>query len=97
MALKQIVSRKSESRDVASCCKLCARELLVWIGIAIKMGTLGRCRAAHFWSNVDGFGDETIKGSMKKNRWKQIASNLSFAPRGTPPGWGKIKWFDEYL
>ena len=67
------------------------------MGIAIKMGTLGRCRAAHFWSNVDGFGDETIKGSMKKNRWKQIASNLSFAPRGAPPGWGEIKWLDEFL
>ena len=40
---------------------LCGGELLVWIGVAIKMGTLGRCRSAHFWSGVDGFGDETIK------------------------------------
>ena len=76
---------------------LCAGELLVWIGIAIKMGTLGRCRAAHYWSNRKGFGDDSIKDSMKKNRWKQIASNLTFAPRGTSGGWDKIKWLDDFL
>ena len=61
------------------------------------MGTLGRCRAAHFWSEIDGFGDDTIRGSMKKNRWKEIAANLTFATRDASSGWDKIKWLDEML
>ena len=76
---------------------LCVGELLVWIGITIKMGTLGRCRAAHYWSSVDGFGDGAIKATMKKNRYNEITGNLAFAPRGTPGGWAKIGWLDEWL
>ena len=35
-------------------------ELLVWIGIALKVGCLGRSRVSHYWSDVNGFGDDTI-------------------------------------
>lgn len=76
---------------------LCAGELLVWMGVNIKMGTLGRARAAHYWSKVDGFGDATISSSMKKNRYAEIAANLSFAPRGTTNSWDKIGWLDAML
>ena len=76
---------------------LCVGELLVWIGITIKMGVLGRARASHYWSKSDDFGSTTIGCSMKKNRYNQIAANLSFAPRGAAKGWEKIKWLDELL
>ena len=77
---------------------LCVGELLMWIGITIKMDTLGRARAAHYWSNVEGFGDATIKSHMKKNRYRDIAANLlSFDARGTSGSWEKIDWLDKFL
>ena len=76
---------------------LSAGELLVWIGITLRMGTLGRPRACHHWCGVDGLHDEFIASSMHKNRYKYITANLSFAPRGTAPGWAKISWLDDIL
>ena len=76
---------------------LSAGELLVWIGITIRMGTLGRARASHYWCRVDGLHDETIGSTMLKNRYNAITSNLSFAPRGTGSGWAKISWLDGVL
>ena len=43
---------------------LTAGELLVWIGISLKMGTHGRSRVSHYWSNEPGFGDDSIKSCM---------------------------------
>lgn len=77
--------------------KLTAPELLVWIGITLKMGTLGRPRASHYWSQDEDFGNNIIKASMKENRYAAITANLSFAPRGTACGWAKISWLDELL
>ena len=76
---------------------LSAGELLVWIGITLRMGTLGRARASHYWCEVDGLSDSTISSSMLKNRYKVITANLSFAPRGSPSGWAKISWLDKVL
>ena len=69
----------------------------MWIGITLRMGTLGRARAGHYWSDTDGLFDSTIKSSMYKNRYNAIAANLSFAPRGAPSGWAKISWLDGML
>ena len=66
-------------------------ELLVWMGITYKMGTLGRARAGHYWMMDDDFGSKTIRAAMHKNRYNSITSMLSFAPRGTPGGWAKIE------
>ena len=63
----------------------------------MKMGTLGRPRAAHFWMDDEDFGNHKIKSSMLANRYKDITANLSFAPRGTPKGWAKIAWLDGVL
>ena len=76
---------------------LSAGELLVWMGITLRMGTLGRARAGHYWCNVDGLHDDTIGASMSKNRYNAITANLSFAPRGSPTGWAKISWLDTVL
>ena len=40
---------------------LTAAELLVWIGITYKMGTLGKSRAAHYWSLDEDFGNDIIQ------------------------------------
>ena len=72
-------------------------ELLVWMGITFKMGTIGRSRASHYWSTDDDFGNEIIRSSMHKNRYNAIAANLSYAPRGAPGGWGKIQWLDGVM
>ena len=72
-------------------------ELLVWIGITYKMGTLGRARAGHYWSSDPDFGNDFIRSVMGKNRYNAITSNLSFAARGTANGWAKISWLDEVL
>ena len=69
----------------------------MWIGISFKIGCLGRSRVTHYWSKVDGFGDTTIRSTMKLNRYREIASNLTFAPRGTAGGWAKISWLDSVL
>lgn len=76
---------------------LSAAELLVWIGITYRMGTLGRARAGHYWCDVDGLHDGIIGSSMRKNRYNAITANLSFAPRGSPSGWAKISWLDSIL
>ena len=80
---------------------LTAGELLVWIGITMKMGTLGRARASHYWCSDkdcgDDFGNPKIKSSMVQSRYDDITANLSFAPRGTASGWAKISWLDELL
>ena len=47
---------------------LSAGELMVWICITFKIGCLGRSRVAHYWSDVPGFGDETIRSKMTHNR-----------------------------
>ena len=47
---------------------LSSGELLTWIGITFKIGCLGRSRAAHYWSEVPGFGDDTIRSAMTLNR-----------------------------
>ena len=77
--------------------KLTVGELLVWIGITMKMGTLGRPRAFHYWSTELDFANEVIRSSMKFDRYIAITANLCFAPRGTPSGWPKIKWLDDVL
>ena len=69
----------------------------MWIGITLKMGTLGRARASHYWSKDGDFGNDVIKASMKENRYAAITANLSFAPRGTASGWPKISWLDGVL
>ena len=69
----------------------------MWIGITIKMGTLGRARAGHYWMDDGDYGSETIRSAMKANRYSAITANLSFAPRGTPSGWSKIAWLDGVL
>ena len=69
----------------------------MWIGITLKMGTLGHARASHYWSQDEDFGNNIIKASMKENRYVAITANLSFAPRGTASGWPKISWLDEVL
>ena len=61
------------------------------------LGTLGRSRVAHLWSQRDGFGDDTIRATMIKSRYQQIAANLSFAPRGSAGRWAKIEWLDAIL
>lgn len=76
---------------------LTAGELLVWIGISLKMGTLGRSRVSHYWSNEPGFGDDIIKSCMNSDRYMDIAANLAFAPRGTARGWPKLEWLDGVL
>ena len=77
--------------------KLTVGELLVWLGVSMKMGCLGRARASHYWSEEDGFGDATIKSFMTENRYVEITANLSFASRGTDGGWAKIEWLDGVL
>jgi hypothetical protein len=67
------------------------------MGITLKMGTLGKPRASHYWSTDDDFGNDVIRSSMKENRYMEITSNLSFAPRGTASGWPKIGWLDKIL
>ena len=76
-----------------------APELLVWIGVTLKMGTLGRPRASHYWCSdpKNDFDNDVIKCSMKENRYAAITSNLSFVPRGTSSGWPKISWLDGVL
>ena len=76
---------------------LSAGELLVWIGITIRMGSLGRARASHHWCREHDLYDADISSSMTKNRYNTITSNLSFAPRGTASGWAKIVWIDTTL
>ena len=76
---------------------LTSGELMVWLGITLKMGTLGRNRMAHYWSKEDGFGDDKIRSCMTKNRYAEIASMLSFAPRGARGGWNKISWLDDVM
>ena len=61
------------------------------------MGTLGRARASHYWMQDSDFGSDNIRGAMIKNRYMEITANLSFAPRGSPSGWGKIEWLDGVL
>ena len=61
------------------------------------MGTLGRSRMAHYWSKDNSFGDETIRSTMKLNRYQRIAACLSFAPRGSSGGWPKLEWLDSIL
>ena len=34
---------------------------------------------------------------MVRSRYESITSNLSFAPRGTRPGWSKISWLDAII
>ena len=76
---------------------LTSGELMVWLGITLKMGTLGRNRMAHYWSKEDGFGDDKIRSCMTKNRYAEIAAMLSFAPRGARGGWNKISWLDDVM
>ena len=76
---------------------LSAGELLVWIGISMKMGTLGCARVSHCWSSHDDFGNAAIKACMTMNRYVAITANLSFAPRGTGSGWDKIAWLDKVI
>ena len=76
---------------------LTAGELLVWIGITMKMGTLGRARVSHYWNSHDDFHNATISSSMTMNRYVAITGNLSFAARGTDSGWVKIEWLDGVL
>lgn len=76
---------------------LSAAELMVWMGITYRMGTLGRARVAHHWCGVSGLHDPTISSAMHKNRYNAITANLSFAPRGTASGWAKISWLDKLL
>lgn len=76
---------------------LTAAELLVWIGITLKIGCLGCSRVCHYWSEVNDFGNDIIRASMRLNRYRAITSNLTFAPRGTANGWAKIAWLDEIL
>ena len=61
------------------------------------MGTLGRARASHYWSNEEGFFDATIKSCMTEQRYADITSHLSFAPRGTAGGWAKLQWIDDVI
>ena len=72
-------------------------ELLVWIGITMKMGTLGSARVSHCWSSHDDFGNAAIKSCMSMTRYVAITANLSFAPRGTRPGWDKLAWLDKII
>ena len=48
---------------------LTSGELLTWMGITLKIGCLGRSRVSHYWSEVSGFGDATIRSAMTKNRY----------------------------
>jgi len=43
-------------------------ELLTWMGITFKIGCLGRSRVSHYWSEVPGFQDDTIRSAMTLNR-----------------------------
>jgi hypothetical protein len=76
---------------------LTAGELLVWIGIVICMGGLGRSRISHYWSRQPGFAAPVIAGAMTFERFTQINSQLSFAPLGTLSGYAKIEFVDTAL
>ena len=95
--MKSQVPGSFKARRAKDWTTLTSGELLVWIGITFRMGTLGRARAGHYWCGVNGLHDDTINDAMLKNRYNAIASNLSFAPRGTASGWAKISWLDDIL
>ena len=77
--------------------KLTAGELLVFIGIVIRMGVLNKKRIGHYWSPREGYGDPIIMKSMKKPRFLMILAALSFAKPGSDPGWSKISYVDTIL
>ena len=69
-------------------------ELLVYIGIRIRMGLNHKKRVSHYWSDREGIGDPVIKAAMKYARFKHITSCLSFARPSAPSGWGKFHYVD---
>ena len=72
-------------------------ELIVWIGIRIRMGFQNKKRDNHYWSNKPGVGDPVIRSAMKYSRFKQITSALSFARPGGPSGWAKFSYVDRIV
>ena len=76
---------------------LTAGELLVWIDIRFRMGVLNKKRTEHYWSTRPGHGDPIIMAVMKKNRFLQTQSCLSFCRPGAPPGFANIAQVDSAL
>ena len=75
--------------------KLTAGELLVWIGIRIRMGVLNKKRVCHYWSKMPGVGDPIIANAMKQDRFNCITSALSFARPNASSGWSKFEYVDR--
>ena len=69
----------------------------MYFGIIFKMGAIGHKSVCHYWNQRDGFVVEGIRRAMTLHRFKQITSNLSFAPLGTESGWVKISKVDAYI
>ena len=76
---------------------LTAGELLVWIGIRMRMGLLNKKRVSHYFSNLPGIGDPIIKAAMKEKRFRHISSCLSFARPSAPSGWGKFQYVNSVV
>ena len=76
---------------------LTAGELLVWIGIRVRMGLLVKKRVCHYWSSLPGVGDPVIKAAMKRERFLQITSALSFARPTAAVGWAKFAYVDRVV
>ena len=70
-------------------------ELIVWIGIRVRMGLLNKKRSSHYWSPLPGVGDPVIRQAMLQERFNMITSALSFAPLGTKSGWAKFSYVDQ--
>ena len=69
-----------------------AGELLVWIGIRIRIGVLNKKRVSHYWSKMDGVGDPVIRNTMKEERFNCVTSALSFSRPTTLSGWPKVSY-----
>ena len=77
-------------------------ELVVFLGIVIKMGTTNHKRLSHYWiKGRPGFGDALIESSMTQGRFLDILANLSFMAPGDPSYPGdrlrKIRWVNDEL
>ena len=96
-AAREMPAPKTRPRCEAWSHPMCVGELIVWCGIQTKMGAHPRKRVAHYWSKRTDFACQTIKRVMKRRRFEEVTSNLSFAPIGTKSGYAKYEHVDSHL